>query len=111
MCFAVAQAILRAAKPKFPPDRKRGGINMLFRLVVIAALLWISISLWLAHRKGVMWESRFWSQRWPFLHRDEDPAWFYLNLSVGWLVLIAWLLIAVGVLISDLAGINVLDYL
>lgn len=77
-------------------------------MLLILGVLWLSISLWLAHRKGVMLETRFWSPRWPLLPRDEDPQWFYLNLSAAWLTLIVWLAVLTGVLVSEW-GINLPD--
>ena len=83
---------------------------MPLKLVLIVGVVGISIILWVAHRKGVIPETRFWATRWPFLHRDEDPGWFYLYLSVGWLMLIVWLLALIGVFINE-SGINVPDLL
>jgi hypothetical protein len=75
--------------------------NVLFKLFLIAGVLWFGINLWIAHRKGVMLETRVWSPRWPVLHRNDDRWWFYLCLSGAWLGLIVCLIVLIRVLLSD----------
>jgi hypothetical protein len=74
---------------------------MWLKLFLIAGVLSSGILLWIAHTRGLTLPSRGWPPLWPIFHRDDDPWWFYLCVSSGWLGLVLYLGVLIGVLASE----------
>ena len=72
---------------------------MRFTLIMTGlGVLWCGLQLWLAYSKGIVWD------RYRFIRREKNPAWFAFAVQSSWVAGSVVLLIFLATLFFGLAG-------